>query len=142
MLEKFRCIPRSIRAPSSAFSSAAEFRDPIREQAESFVARKRLDAKRGKVQTWLKPVYVAPIPHIFEQSPDFSFKDGRPVHVTSQKQLDHKLEQIRLAKKMVALLKETEEVQRVYKISCEEREHREKEELAKRPIAKGVKSID
>uniref|UniRef100_A0A8R1HUM4 39S ribosomal protein L52, mitochondrial n=1 Tax=Caenorhabditis japonica TaxID=281687 RepID=A0A8R1HUM4_CAEJA len=102
-------------------------------------ATQRIPSKR---QT-LDEAYAPPANFLeIEQSPDFSFKDGRPVHVTSQKQLDHKLEQIRLAKKMVALLKETEEVQRVYKVSCEEREVRGKEELAKRPIAKGVKSID
>uniref|UniRef100_A0A1I7UNY6 39S ribosomal protein L52, mitochondrial n=1 Tax=Caenorhabditis tropicalis TaxID=1561998 RepID=A0A1I7UNY6_9PELO len=87
-------------------------------------------------------IYTAPHQHVFEQSPDFSFKDGRTIHVTSRKQLDYKLDQIRLAKKMVALLKETEDVERVYKREQEARERREKEEIGRRPMAKGTKNID
>lgn len=84
---------------------------------------------------------MAPHQHVFEQTPDFSFKDGRTVHVTSRKQLEYKLDQIRLAKKMVALLKETEEVQTVYAREQQAREHREKEEIGRRPMAKGNMNI-
>lgn len=116
--------------------------DPYKDQAEALVARKPSEAKKGRVQSWRTPIYTAPHQHIFEQSPDFSFKDGRTVHVTSKKQLDYKLDQIRLAKKMVALLKETDDVANVNKRETEARERREAEKLGKRPMAKGDKNID
>ncbi|KAF1769878.1 hypothetical protein GCK72_001695 [Caenorhabditis remanei] len=127
---------------SAAFSSAAEFHDPIKDQAEALVARKPSEAKKGRVQSWRAPVYTAPHRHVFEQSPDFSFKDGRTVHVTSRKQLDYKLDQIRLAKKIVALLKETENVETIYKREQEARKRKEAEEIGRRPMAKGNKNID
>ncbi|CAL2027625.1 unnamed protein product [Caenorhabditis brenneri] len=136
----------SLRIPlriscSAAYSTVAEFKDPIKDQAEALVARKQTEAKKGRVQSWRKPVYVAPHQHVFEQTPDFSFKDGRTVHVTSRKQLEYKLDQIRLAKKMVALLKETEEVEIVYAREQQARERREKEEIGRRPMAKGNMNI-
>ncbi|CAI2294857.1 unnamed protein product [Caenorhabditis sp. 36 PRJEB53466] len=134
-------IPLAVRVSASAFSTVADFKDPIKDQMESLVARKPSEAKKGRVQSWRKPIYTAPHQHIFEQTPDFSFKDGRTVHVTSQKQLDYKLDQIRLAKKMVSLLKETQKVGEVYERVEEQRERRRREEAERRPIAKGSKSI-
>lgn len=127
---------------SAAYSSVAELHDPIKDQAEALVARKSSEAKKGRVQSWRAPVYTAPHQHVFEQSPDFSFKDGRTVHVTSRKQLDYKLDQIRLAKKIVSLLKETEDVETVYKQEQETRKREEAEEIGRRPTAKGNKNID
>ncbi|CAB3408475.1 unnamed protein product [Caenorhabditis bovis] len=118
-----------------------DFKDEIKEEEEKLVVRKPIPKNSSKIQSWRKPVYYAPHQHVFEQSPDFSFKDGRTVHVTSQKQLDYKLDQIRLAKKIVSLLKETQAVEEIYKKEVAQKEAREKEEAAKRPIEKGKMMI-
>ncbi|CAO4362853.1 unnamed protein product [Caenorhabditis nigoni] len=130
-------------ASAASFSTVVpEFKDPIADQAEALVARKPSEVKKGRVQSWRAPIYTAPHQHVFEQTPDFSFKDGRTVHVTSQKQLNYKLDQIRLAKKMVSLLKETDDVETVYARERETRERRDAEKQARRPIAKGIQNID
>ncbi|CAB60435.1 Large ribosomal subunit protein mL52 [Caenorhabditis elegans] len=139
---RFPFLESSLRFSAAAFSTVPDFKDPIKDQAEALVARKASEAKKGRVQSWRKPIYTAPHQHVFEQTPDFSFKDGRTIHVTSQKQLNYKLDQIRLAKKMVALLKETEDVEEVYKREQEARERREAEKIARRPIAKGNLNIN
>ncbi|RCN50764.1 hypothetical protein ANCCAN_03150 [Ancylostoma caninum] len=97
---------------------------------------------RGRYQNWKKPVYVAPHVHPLEVGPDFSVVEGRPIPVTSQKQLEYKLDQIRLAKKVVQLLEEVKEMEAAHKKADARRlaESQQKEQL--RPKPKGTISIE
>ncbi|KAL6730292.1 hypothetical protein Aduo_001275 [Ancylostoma duodenale] len=97
---------------------------------------------RGRYQNWKKPVYVAPHVHPLEVGPDFSVIEGRTIPVTSQKQLEYKLDQIRLAKKVVQLLEEVKEMEAAHKKADARRltESQQKEQL--RPKPKGTMSIE
>ncbi|KAK6059659.1 hypothetical protein COOONC_02710 [Cooperia oncophora] len=96
---------------------------------------------RGRFQDWKKPVYVAPHVHPLEMGPDFSHADGRPIHVTSKVQLEYKQDQLRLAKRIVELLKEVNAMEAAHK-QAESRRIQEAQELdARRPKSKGTRSI-
>ncbi|CAI5437399.1 unnamed protein product [Caenorhabditis angaria] len=138
-LSRLGCL-RTSRVSYSAAPNY-EFKDEIKEQQEKLVARQNVPKGLGKVQSWKKPIYYAPHQHVFEQSPDFSFKDGREVHVTSKQQLNYKLDQIRLAKKIVELLDETKNVEKIYEEELEKRRILEDSLIQKRPKAKGIENI-
>ncbi|EYC18131.1 hypothetical protein Y032_0028g1693 [Ancylostoma ceylanicum] len=96
----------------------------------------------GRYQNWKKPVYVSPHIHPLEVGPDFSVIEGPPIPVTSQKQLEYKLDQIRLAKKVVQLLEEIKEMETAHKKADARRlaESQQKEQL--RPKPKGTISVE
>ncbi|KAK6019087.1 WD domain, G-beta repeat protein [Ostertagia ostertagi] len=67
--------------------------------------------------------------------------NGRPIHVTSRIQLEYKQDQLRLAKKIVALLSEVNEMEAAHK-QAESRRIQEAQEIdAHRPKSKGTRSI-
>ncbi|PIO52717.1 hypothetical protein TELCIR_25975 [Teladorsagia circumcincta] len=73
--------------------------------------------------------------------PDFSHADGRPIYVTSRIQLEYKQDQLRLAKKIVELLSEVNEMEAAHK-QAESRRILQAQELdAHRPKSKGTRSI-
>ncbi|KHJ94546.1 hypothetical protein OESDEN_05526 [Oesophagostomum dentatum] len=97
---------------------------------------------RGRFQSWKKPVYVAPHTNPLEVGPDFSVVGGeRTVYVTSKKQLEYKLDQIRLAKKAVQLLSQVKEMEKAHKEAEARRLSESQKAELLRPKAKGTKSI-
>ncbi|CAD6194782.1 unnamed protein product [Caenorhabditis auriculariae] len=107
---------------TSRLASTVPREDLVAQKAEEMVARRGLPKTQGRYQTWKKPIYVSPHQHPLEQSPDFSFKDGRPIHFTSQAQLDHKVDQLRLARRIVSLLNETKDVESAHRTANSLRE--------------------
>ncbi|VDM58036.1 unnamed protein product [Angiostrongylus costaricensis] len=96
---------------------------------------------RGRFQHWKKPVYSAPHVNPLEVGPDFSIVGGRSVHVTSKVQLKHKLDQLRLAKKIVHLLSDVKEMEVLHKNAQRQRLVNEEHIESIRPKSKGMKSI-
>ncbi|KAJ1350189.1 hypothetical protein KIN20_005921 [Parelaphostrongylus tenuis] len=96
---------------------------------------------RGRFQHWKKPVYSAPHVNPLELGPDFSVVGGRPIQVTSKIQLEHKLDQLRLAKKVVKLLSDINEMEDLHKKAETQRLADAKQIESIRPKSKGMKSI-
>uniref|UniRef100_A0A0K0DG84 39S ribosomal protein L52, mitochondrial n=1 Tax=Angiostrongylus cantonensis TaxID=6313 RepID=A0A0K0DG84_ANGCA len=90
---------------------------------------------RGRFQNWKKPVYSAPYVNPLEVGPDFS------IVVTSKLQLKHKLDQLRLAKKIVQLLSDVKEMEVLHKNAQRQRLMNEEHMESIRPKSKGMKSI-
>ncbi|KAK6728767.1 hypothetical protein RB195_006053 [Necator americanus] len=96
---------------------------------------------KGRYQPWKKPVYVAPHVHPLEIGPDFSVIEGRTIHVTSRKQLEYKLDQIRLAKKIVQLLEEVKYMEAAHSRAEAQRLSDLQQADLLRPKPKGMDSI-
>lgn len=131
----------STRLSNVVNAKANRFADEQVEKIQKMVAQHPVNRKGTRVQWWKQPVYVGPHQHVFEQSPDFSFKDGRPVYVTSESQLNYKQEQIRLAKNIISLLKETEEVKSTHEAAESSRKKKQQLESSRRPSQKGNLAI-
>ncbi|KJH45744.1 hypothetical protein DICVIV_08219 [Dictyocaulus viviparus] len=96
---------------------------------------------KGRLQHWKEPLYSGPHLNPLEVGPDFSFIDGRTVQVTSTIQLNYKLDQIRLAKKIVELLNHINSIEDLHKKVESQREADAKHIDSLRPKSKGVESI-
>uniref|UniRef100_A0A915Q342 Large ribosomal subunit protein mL52 n=1 Tax=Setaria digitata TaxID=48799 RepID=A0A915Q342_9BILA len=95
----------------------------------------------GRVQWWKEPIYMAPHVNVLQRGVDFTFQDGRPVYITSLEELQRKKEQIELGKRIVKLLAEVNEAEKMYKQKLEtEREERQKS-LAVAPSQKCTEDI-
>ncbi|VDM48139.1 unnamed protein product [Toxocara canis] len=105
------------------------------------VQTKESPKPRGRFQWWKEPVYCAPHVHPLDRGVDFTFQDGRPLFVTSKREVERKLKQIELGEKVVKLLAEINEAESLYAKELD-RHAKESAELKRlRPVAKGNKSI-
>ncbi|CAD5206771.1 unnamed protein product [Bursaphelenchus okinawaensis] len=92
---------------------------------------------RGRYQWWKKPVYVAPVTHPLHQGPDFSLVGGRKPDITNYPALARKQEQMELGKRIVTLLKQVNEAERLYEEHTSQQQHIENEVRRWTPSEKG-----
>ncbi|CAI4225293.1 unnamed protein product [Auanema sp. JU1783] len=97
---------------------------------------------KGRFQNFRKPIYQAPHVNPLEESPDFSFVDSnKTVSVTSPAQLKHKLDQLRLGRKIVSLLENVKVMEDIHNITNQRRVSENQKVEASRPVQKGNEQI-
>ncbi|PAV85510.1 hypothetical protein WR25_09876 [Diploscapter pachys] len=96
---------------------------------------------KGRFQWWKKPEYVGPYKWPLEVGPDYTFKDGRSVVVTSERQLEYKTDNARIIRDVVARLKDVRTMEMAHQKAEAERSRTEEARRKMRPIAKGNRSI-
>ncbi|CAJ0578163.1 unnamed protein product, partial [Mesorhabditis spiculigera] len=105
-----------------------------------------VDASTGKETGRFKqhnpPIYVGPHVNPLDVGPDFSFVDGRPCYFTSRRQLERKKEQIRLGERIVSLLDQMNDLQKIHEEADAQRRDEQNKINQRKPQAKGTKTID
>ncbi|VDN51121.1 unnamed protein product [Dracunculus medinensis] len=110
-------------------------------ESSSKVPVKYAVKERGRVAWWRRAVYNAPVVSPLERGVDFTFQDGRPVFATSQRDLNRKLKQIELGKKIVKLLEEMKTAEILWLESVESEQQKEEEINRWRPLEKGQNEL-
>uniref|UniRef100_A0A914UTZ3 Large ribosomal subunit protein mL52 n=1 Tax=Plectus sambesii TaxID=2011161 RepID=A0A914UTZ3_9BILA len=117
---------------SSSSSSSSAPRQLAREAASE-----RQSKISGRYQWWNIPAVVTPDVHPLEDGPDFTFCDGRPTPLSTRKQVERKLEQIELGKRIVERLDELKEIEAAHRDSQRLNEKSASDYQRQLPKAKG-----